>query len=815
MNEHGSEQELLSAVTEAPAVAAPGAAPGAAPRGASGLAAAMGNHAFGTQFGGGAVSDGGGPLAQAGSVLARALFADPKSATRAPWASLRSETEQSMVNFSLLDQRIQRSATAAPAEGIEQRLADVAAGRRNVARQDHPPGSTADPASTASGVDWAGFFTGNTMGGIRSVLEVTRIWPGVGAWTGLASDVANTLADVGGINNEEAPGIKIALVIRGVLNALNNFIGHINYIGQIATDAAGISVVAAWVKPIVDAIGMTLKEVKLLLDLALMVIDICLWAAAEQQARHATGSAKEAWNGMIGNYRANLIGDFATLFIDGWDALTATEGQGEITKQALYSIRGFVQATRKFWPTFINWVSGLFNVWGSKATTPSEPKPPEPAPVAGGPAPASTSTPPSPPPPVLARVVAGDVLARLEMGEGGTSMARKAASIAIQAELTQVRVAYDMADGMLGVAGDMLAQHMQQQRETLTALLGGRDPFEFIRDAGVNLTKMVAERAAQLEQAVTMSTSGKERADQLRSGCDSVLNYVNGIDLPEVDVPGAGLILDPIRAAINEGKSMARGPVEGLKNNADEVSEYLGIFADIAREQIASARKQLEDFAEGLGKCTTFEQVCDQMLKSVQTALGMGTDFKIQDVRDWWASLGPEIDAAMEWARQLGEDQPPAEAPDLNGGGKAAPADPPSPEQAAAGAAGAKVPGKPMGAPAGPADAAAGAGAPGAAPPGTAAGAAAPGAAAGAAAAGAGAAAGPVAAGAAAAPGAAAAAGAAVDAAGAAPASAAAAGAPANGNAAAPGAAAGSAAAGGATIEEQLAAAVREREPVP
>jgi hypothetical protein len=382
------------------------------------------------------------------------------------------------------------------------------------------------------------------------------------------------------------------------------------------------------------------------------------------------------------------------------------------------------------------------------------------------------------------------------MGEGAQSVARKAASIAIQAELSQVRAAYDMADGMLGVAGDMLGMIIQQQRETLTALLGGRDPFEFVRDAGVQLTKMIAERASQLETAIATSNSGKERADALRSGCDSVLNYIGGIDVPQVDVPGAGLILDPIRAAVNEGKSMATAPVQGLKDNADDVSEYLGIFADIAREQIAAGRQQIEQFSEGLGKCTDFEQVANLMMTSVQTALGMGTNFNIQTVRDWWAGLGPQIDAAMEWARQLGEDEPPAEAPDLSGA-QAAPGDPPSPEQAAAGAAGAKVPGKPMGAPAKPGDAAAGSSAAG--PPG----AAAPGAAPGSAAAGSSAAG-------AAPPGAAAATSGAAAAGDAASSAAAAAGAAANGN----GAAAGAAGATGGSVEEQLAAAVRERQPV-
>src|SRR4051794_4367761 len=102
MSEHAAEQDVVTAALAPPTAAPTGAVPSAAPRGAGGVAAAIGNHAFGTQYGGGATlgPSGGGQFAQAAQVLARAMFADPASATRAPWASLRDETEQSLVNFS-------------------------------------------------------------------------------------------------------------------------------------------------------------------------------------------------------------------------------------------------------------------------------------------------------------------------------------------------------------------------------------------------------------------------------------------------------------------------------------------------------------------------------------------------------------------------------------------------------------------------------------------------------------------------------------------------------------------------------------------
>jgi hypothetical protein len=330
--------------------------------------------------------------------------------------------------------------------------------------------------------------------------------------------------------------------------------------------------------------------------------------------------------------------------------------------------------------------------------------------------------------PAIARVVAGDVVARLEGGDGASSMARKAASVAILAELSQVRAAYDVADALIDVAGAMLTQMIQQQRETMQALLGGQDPFEFFRDAGVNITHQLADRAAALEQAAVLSTSGKERADGLRAGCDSALNYVNSFNLPAIDFPGADLLLAPLQSAISEGKSMARGPIEALKSNADEVAEYLGVFADIAREQIAAARKHIEDISAGLAKCNSFEDVANLMLQKLQDVLGTGTSLNIQDIRNYWNGIGGQIDDAMRWAQQLGEDEP-AEPP-ASAAGAAAPPATPAAAGAAAGAsagAGAAVQGKPMKAPA--SASAAGGGAAGAAAAGGAAGPAAAGAA--------------------------------------------------------------------------------------
>jgi hypothetical protein len=208
---------------------------------------------------------------------------------------------------------------------------------------------------------------------------------------------------------------------------------------------------------------------------------------------------------MVGNYRANMIGDLATLLVDCWDAATATEGQGEMTKQALYTVRGFMQAARKFGPALLNWIQGLFNVWGSKTPgiTPDSPASSA-APAAGAPA--------------VARAVSGPTLARLD-GDA-SSAARKAASAVIVAELTQAKTAYVMANGMIDVAAQVVPHIVAHMEEQMRVVLGGQDPFEFFRNAGANILHSLSERAGTLENAAVLSTSGKDKADAVRAGCD-------------------------------------------------------------------------------------------------------------------------------------------------------------------------------------------------------------------------------------------------------------------------------------------------------
>ncbi|HYI19344.1 MAG TPA: hypothetical protein VD836_11575 [Solirubrobacteraceae bacterium] len=667
MSDHTSDQEAVSAPVTAPGVDS------ATPlTGMAGLTA-MGNQAFGA-------------YANLGSVLSHAILSDPEKATRAPWVSLQGETEQAVANTVALGRRGDdfraRGRTADDDALVQDGLAGAVAARRGVSRfppgaqprmpsapqpGTQPPGPTAQPGAGEQSIDWAKWFDEYGLNAIRTPLEIARVWPGVGMWTGLASDAINGYTDLDTIKDEDAPVLKTVLVIRNVLNAINNVIGHINYVGTLVQDASLASVIGAWINPIVATINMTLKDIKLLLDLAMGVIDIGIWAAAEQRLRNAGPKGKKAWGDMVAGYKANMIGDLATLLVDCWDAATATEGQGEVAKQITLSAKGVLELVRRYGMTFLNWLQGVFNVWGSKATESA----PAPAADAGGaPAPGTPAAAPGTPP--VARMLAGGAVARAENASGG--IARQAASAALVMELQQVKAGYVVGDTLLEGAAAAIPALIKHQSEQLKIVTGGRDPFQFFRDAGANAIKGLAERAGALEGSAVFATNGKQKADALREGCDTALATVDEMKLPPIDVPGADLLLGPVRSGLDDAKARARAPIQGLKTNADEVAEFLQIFAEGAKEQIGWCRQQLEELSAGLAKCNSFEDIMNLMLAKIQSALGTGTNVNLDDIRAWWKGLGPQIDEAIVWAQGLanpaGATPPPAAAA---GAGAAAP----------------------------------------------------------------------------------------------------------------------------------------------
>ena len=291
-----------------------------------------------------------------------------------------------------------------------------------------------------------------------------------------------------------------------------------------------------------------------------------------------------------------------------------------------------------------------------------------------------TAVPSAPPaPPAVARMFSPSVARFGEgMGEGAQSMGRQALSALIVAELQQAKLGYMAADAALSGAGTAISTIMQQQREQMTALLGGKYPFIFIRDAGVQMTKMISEKAGQLEQAAVLSASATERADQLRSACDGILSFLNGLNVPQVDIPGVGFLVDELRGAVDSAKSMGMAPVQTVKNHADEVGEFLQIFANIARQQVAAARQHMQSLSEGLAKCNSFEDVINLFMGKLQEILGTGTNLQIEDVRAYWASIGTKIDEGITWAQGLASDNPP-DPPDPGAAADGAP-----PESAAA-----------------------------------------------------------------------------------------------------------------------------------
>ena len=109
-----------------------------------------------------------------------------------PWRDVRSELAQTRDNVLLQNPREKL--------GIDRELETglaSAASRRGLARK---PGDQDGGTAQTGGTNWEAFFTGDAMAGARMGMEVARVWPGVGAWTGLASDITGMIADIATIS---------------------------------------------------------------------------------------------------------------------------------------------------------------------------------------------------------------------------------------------------------------------------------------------------------------------------------------------------------------------------------------------------------------------------------------------------------------------------------------------------------------------------------------------------------------------------------------------------------------------------------------
>jgi hypothetical protein len=499
-----------------------------------------------------------------------------------------------------------------------------------------PTGPT--PQDPSSGVDWAAFFDTPGPSLIRTSLEVTRGFPVAGLVTGGISDAVNAVQDLLSVESVAPPELLAAMAGRHTIAILNSELGHVIYCVEIVQDIATASVVGAEV----DAVTVPLNE---LLLIAKGVVDgfqtgldvVLLVEAKYAKANHALPgdhAAQDAWQGMIDNYEANILGDLAGVALDAYDFATLGFGnaqvikQGALTAKHVWELTGFVRSMVS--TVLQNW----WNIWGGN--------------VVGG----------LKDPGAVASTVAGAVMVQ---------------------ELQKMRTAYALGDLMIDETAEQLGELKSELELRAQAMLDGRDPFLAARDAAVEGLGAMEAQIADLGEMQVLSTDGAEKAATVDEACGQALALLDTLVLPELDLPdvelGEGAAADLAEDALNLGgmvvdagldammarlgdqieliKGTLRAPLETVRANAAEMGEFLQLLADESAAMLAEAEERLARMREQLAKCDDFEDVVDTLLDQMADVLGMEEGFEIQDVRDAWAQLGVDIDEALIWAEGL------------------------------------------------------------------------------------------------------------------------------------------------------------------
>ena len=513
-----------------------------------------------------------------------------------------------------------------------------------------PGAQTPNPptaANPSSGINWDSLFEGETPNIIRSFLEIARLYPGWGLLAGGAADLMNAKQDFNQIQGEDAPEIKAFMAGRHAVAILNNGLGHVIYVVQLVQDIATASVVGAEVDAVTIPLNELLLGIKVGVDSVQFLADFGLTCAAQYRSMKAPpgpagAASRAAWDGMVANYEANLVGDLLTGIFDIIDLSSAGFANAGPVKQGARAVKG-VFDTAKFVKGLIKSVlQGWFGVWGGKAFERSAPL--------------------------------GGVHGILERQAGA----------AILLELQQMKLCYTVGDALIGAAADHIAKQLAELNQAATIALGGRDPFVVARDAAVEGLGHVEQRIGDLTQMQALATTASEKATAIETWATETRGTIDSVQVPDIEIPaadigddplsdlaegaldlagevaGAGLqlLVDQLNAEVDELKSMLTPPVDTIKDHATELGEFMQVVTNEAREQITSTQARVADIKAKLAKCNSFEDVVNMIIQQIFDMVGLESDFQVDDIRQLWVEVGGMIDEGIVWATALASGQP-------------------------------------------------------------------------------------------------------------------------------------------------------------
>ena len=545
--------------------------------------------------------------------------------------------------------------------------------------------STAGGAAVAAAVNAAVAFwdSMDTPTKIRTGLELTRPIPGLGLFTGLASDAIGLATDLAAVpKGNDLTTLTIGL--RDGIALFGNVLGAAAAIDQELQDIISVTPLAP-----ADAITASINEgllgAKLFTDSATVFLDVVI--LAESKYNKANGpqdkATLDAWDGIFKSFEASILSDTITGVIDGLDfiALGFTNGQStsSIAKPIATLMKRFVPLAR----TIVGVVLNEFSIHGFRLAPGLEPPTAAggAAGATGAPAPAASGSGAVGPAPAPGATNA--LGQRLPAGPGGADAATdEAARLALDGLIAGLGTAYgvwQIADGQIGLAEDQMRAAEAQTRALIAQINGGRDPFIVIRDAAKQSIDRAAATIGEMIEMGQMAGEVVTDADAMRDGCDATLALLASMRVPDLHLPrptGDSLLdeaealaasmadqafqlaLGTARTQVDTLREELSRPVHTVREHATEIANFNRVLQETCTEGAAKLQAHIQLFSERLGHVQNFEQVIDLLLHELTGALGVEGGAGLADVRRVWAETGDALlwgqSAAQSVRAQIG-----------------------------------------------------------------------------------------------------------------------------------------------------------------
>ena len=345
---------------------------------------------------------------------------------------------------------------------------------------------------------------------------------------------------------------------------------------------------------------------------------------------------------MVANYEANLVGDLVGGIFDIIDLSSAGFSNSQPVKQGAKAVKATFDTANLVKGLIKSVLQGWFGVWGGKAFERGAP------------------------------------------GGGVHGIAERAAGGVILGELQMMKACYTVGDTIIAAAADHISKQLTELNQAATIALGGKDPFITARDAAVQGLGQLEQRVGDLAQMQALATTASEKTAAIEAWCTETSGQINGLQVPNIQIPeadigddplsdlaegalnmagelaGAGLqlLVDQLDAGVDELKSMLTPAVDTIKEHATDLGEFMQVVTNEAREQITSTQARVADIKAKLAKCNSFEDVVNMVIQQIFDMVGLESDFEIDDIRQLWVEVGGMIDEGIVWATALASGQP-------------------------------------------------------------------------------------------------------------------------------------------------------------